>query len=126
MHGGVRPLLFRGCPMRNGCLIALCAALIGSTASGQSIEQANWGGRRAAVQVPYCPPGTPTTPGMPPTGQPGDQPPAITTIPQDMADVGGRGAALAQGSGAMPPAFFGDLVGISATRFLSTNPNNLR
>jgi hypothetical protein len=57
---------------------------------------------------------------MPPTGQPADQPP-VATIPSDIADTGGRGSALAQGSLAMSPAFFGDMVGYSATRFLPTN-----
>jgi hypothetical protein len=32
--------------------------------------------------------------------------------------AGGRGAALAQGSAAVPPAFFGDLLGVSSARFL--------
>jgi hypothetical protein len=100
-------------PMQSVGKLALLVALVGSPAWGQDIQPTTWWGKRSGQ--PVCPPPCPAEPAAP--GAPGQPPVAQTPSEQALSE------AFAQaGEGGTPPAasympaFFGDLIGYSATR----------
>ncbi|MFL5340611.1 MAG: hypothetical protein ACJ8F7_10715 [Gemmataceae bacterium] len=104
---------------------ALALALLTVAGRAQDVQPANWGRRNAPP--PNCPPCLPdATPVPNAPAMPND--PNAASAPSSAAaalDEGARGAALASGQAAMP-AFFGDLIGYSATRVVRDAHGNTR
>lgn len=102
--------------------LALVLGLFGPTVWGQEVEQVNWGRKKGQAN---CPPPcvsdgallTPTAPGTTPQ-QPG-QSPSEQALAESFAQAGEGGTA--PGASFMP-AFFGDMFGVTGTRFVQ-NPS---
>ena len=105
--------------------LAVALALCGSAASAQDVMPAS-GFRRPCPPPANCPAPLPLVapdgkPLVVPDGAvvpPGAAAPDAAPSTDAFADAGGRGAALAQGSVPMAPAFFGNLLGTSSGRFV--------
>jgi hypothetical protein len=92
-------------------------AVVPAAATAQDVEQTVWGRRPCSpTNCPPVAPVVPGTPGMPGTpGTPGAEPNAAAQPPTTDA-FAQAGEAGGMPSGSYQPAFFGDLLGYSATR----------